>query len=364
MRISKQSIVKIITMGLTVGVVLVNLFLVNNLERLRQQDAERYNEALWFLFQLNKEFKDLTHEAELYSLGHMNLDKVMLAYDVTWSRFDILLNSKEAQRFQEYDYLLMTFTQAFSRFKTLETTFARVENGKLTAQELFEAIRRQHFMIIDELNGVFMMKNPVAMKQVEVMNQQYKTVKGTLAASLVLFFGVIWVLWHDRQHHHRLATADPLTQLSNRLAMNQALTNFTAQQTPFSLILIDLNHFKYINDTYGHPFADKLLISLAQRLRTIADSDSECYRIGGDEFVLLHRSHTELNLDEAVSALEHHISTPIILDGKSLVVTASIGAAQYPLDADDTESLMLIADQRMYREKHRHHQCQKVKMRG
>lgn len=150
-----------------------------------------------------------------------------------------------------------------------------------------------------------------------------------------------------------LATHDSLTELPNRVLFGQLLTaaikTAKRQARGFTVMFIDLDHFKLVNDTLGHEAGDRLLREVAQRLkRTLRASDTVA-RLGGDEFVvLLQRADTRESATKVAQKILAALSEPIVIQGQECRVTASIGICMYPLQAHDEESLMLNADTAMY----------------
>ncbi len=151
----------------------------------------------------------------------------------------------------------------------------------------------------------------------------------------------------------RQANFDTLTNLPNRRSFAYHLENTILKskrdRSSFSLIFLDLDHFKDINDTLGHDQGDILLIEAAQRiLHCVRDSDIVA-RLGGDEFVIL-LANININLD--LSALMEKIlatlSAPFSLQGKDFHISASIGVAIYPNDGHDGTTLLKNADLAMY----------------
>lgn len=163
----------------------------------------------------------------------------------------------------------------------------------------------------------------------------------------------------DEELLWRQANYDSLTGLPNRHLfldrLRQAIRNTHRGEHPaFSLLYIDLDQFKEVNDTLGHSVGDQLLKEAAQRLlRCTRDTDTVC-RIGGDEFtVLLVDMHDQGN--EAPHVIERvgleiiaAMSQPFHLEGETLHLSASIGITHFPGDAGDADSLLKHADQAMY----------------
>ncbi|SJN53681.1 Cyclic di-GMP phosphodiesterase Gmr [Vibrio ruber DSM 16370] len=162
-----------------------------------------------------------------------------------------------------------------------------------------------------------------------------------------------------RESHERLryiAERDSLTGLRNRYffdeALRDAITKNSRSGEQLVLMLLDLDNFKKINDVLGHQAGDSLLQEIARRLENpIRKSDKLC-RLGGDEFAILvydlpQLEHVRLLADRILKSLEK----PMIIQGQTVAVTASIGVATYPLCATDATGLMKCADVAMYRAK-------------
>ncbi len=118
----------------------------------------------------------------------------------------------------------------------------------------------------------------------------------------------------------------------------------------FAVLMLDLNKFKAINDTYGHAAGDKVLITVAQRLVSIVRESDTVARLGGDEFVLIIESINERAQLEALGhKLVDVISQNLVLDsGDTVAVGTSVGYAWYPRDGDNLREILDVADQAMY----------------
>lgn len=147
---------------------------------------------------------------------------------------------------------------------------------------------------------------------------------------------------------------DPLTGLANRLLLvdrfQLAMQHAKRSRQQFAVLMVDLNKFKAINDTYGHAAGDTVLITVAQRLVSVVRSSDTVARLGGDEFVLIIESVAER---EQVVALGHKLidmlAEPVQLDSGDVVsLGGSIGFAWYPSDGDNLKDILEVADQAMY----------------
>lgn len=153
------------------------------------------------------------------------------------------------------------------------------------------------------------------------------------------------------------ANYDPLTHLPNRRLFVQRLRERIGTQpgaaTPFAMLLIDLDGFKEVNDTWGHNMGDALLISAAARIRESVRETDTVARLGGDEFVVILASCSSQTAARHVAQkIVQALALPFNLHVDSATVSASVGIVLYPTDATEVKSLLKHADQAMYAAKH------------
>ena len=157
-----------------------------------------------------------------------------------------------------------------------------------------------------------------------------------------------------------LAYHDSLTGLPNReLFMDRlatALAHARRSGASMAIILMDLDHFKDINDSLGHPLGDRLLQEVADRLRGAVRHEDTVARLGGDEFIVLLNdigapNEAMGNASRVVEKLRRHLAPGYTLDGHSLMVTTSLGIAIHPDDGDTAEQLIKHADTALYQAK-------------
>jgi diguanylate cyclase (GGDEF)-like protein/PAS domain S-box-containing protein len=154
------------------------------------------------------------------------------------------------------------------------------------------------------------------------------------------------------------ANYDSLTGLANRSLLNDrlqhAIRTAAAYGTRVAVVFVDLDRFKFINDSLGHHVGDELLRAMAERLKASVRESDTVARLGGDEFVLLINGHGEP--DDVAVVLERmlsNISQPWTIPQGDCNVTCSIGVAIYPDDGDNAQTLLKYADTAMYRAKER-----------
>ncbi len=164
------------------------------------------------------------------------------------------------------------------------------------------------------------------------------------------------------EHIYNLAHHDSLTQLPNRVAfqlqMNTALERAKRSKTQMAVMFIDLDHFKMINDTSGHPVGDLLLQQVAERFKRALRKEDVISRFGGDEFtVLLSNTRTENATTVVARKLLACFYEPFKLPSSEVVISASIGIGVFPDNGDSVDSLLMNADSAMYRAKEKGRNC-------
>ncbi len=161
-----------------------------------------------------------------------------------------------------------------------------------------------------------------------------------------------------RESMERMTYYDPLTRLPNRVLfldrLRQAILQARRTNRSFGLALIDLDHFKNVNDTLGHTLGDSVLAQVGQRLAAIAGETDTAARLGGDEFALLlpDRRGPE-DLARVAEATVAELGRPVPVNGAEFHGGASIGITIFPFDADSAEQLLRNAEVAMYRAKER-----------
>ncbi len=151
----------------------------------------------------------------------------------------------------------------------------------------------------------------------------------------------------------RMAQYDELTGLSNRHRMSsrltRTLTTFDKTKRFCSLLMLDLDRFKQVNDTLGHPAGDELLRQVAQRLQRIVPENAEVGRLGGDEFqIMLPDIDDRGQLGELATRIVQMLSQPYSIEGSRAIIGTSVGIAVFPYDGENPEELVKAADLALY----------------
>jgi len=191
-------------------------------------------------------------------------------------------------------------------------------------------------------------------------NKLYITpVRDPRSGTVTHFVGVQYDITEIKRYQEEIehqANHDALTGLANRNLLKdrlqQALALAHRYGRSFSVVFIDLDNFKLINDSLGHDIGDRLLKIVAERLAACVREGDTVARLGGDEFVLLA---TDQERDDAVYRIVHQVMTeiarPFAIDKRELKVTCSVGIAKFPRDGQDGDTLLRNADTAMYRAK-------------
>ncbi|AYC35148.1 EAL domain-containing protein [Pseudomonas cavernae] len=156
-----------------------------------------------------------------------------------------------------------------------------------------------------------------------------------------------------RQRIERLAYTDNLTRLGNRPAFIRSLEQRFARGSdrPFSLLLVDIDNFKRINDSLGHQTGDKLLVSLAKRLRNSLDANASLARFASNEFAVLLDDSEPAGAQALAGQILHTLDKPLFVDNQLISVTGSVGLACAPEHGQDPQTLMKHAGLALHKAK-------------
>lgn len=172
--------------------------------------------------------------------------------------------------------------------------------------------------------------------------------------------GVMVDVTAHKEAEHRLAQMahfDALTGLPNRILLEQRLRDIlsrTSVRDMSAVMFLDLDRFKFINDTMGHDVGDSLLRAVAKRLRGCVREHDMVARLGGDEFIaIVDGFNTRDEVAAVAEKILYRLARPVTVGGDEIYITCSVGVSVYPDDAADTETLVRNADLAMYAAKQR-----------
>ena len=176
----------------------------------------------------------------------------------------------------------------------------------------------------------------------------------------------LWkVITHLKQTNEqilKLAQHDSLTALPNRILfydrLNQTMTRASRDKGSFAVLFIDLDDFKFVNDTLGHDAGDALLREAAKRITACIRESDTVARMGGDEFtVIISNVRTPASVERVAKKIVANLASQYDLNGQACSISASIGIALYPDNGGTTEQLVKVADDAMYTAKYSGKNC-------
>jgi diguanylate cyclase (GGDEF)-like protein len=153
---------------------------------------------------------------------------------------------------------------------------------------------------------------------------------------------------------HNQAYHDQLTGFKNRRSLIKNLSELVSSKTKgkVALLILDIDNFKYINDTMGHCFGDQLLMKVSDRFESLIEDDCKIYRLGGDEFVILLENFDEVaTIEKLAVKLLKGCTTGFFIDLSNIFISISIGISLYPEHGDNLDELLKNADIAVYKAK-------------
>ena len=170
-----------------------------------------------------------------------------------------------------------------------------------------------------------------------------------------LFTFIFYIINHKRDLKQTTelvwsANHDILTKLPNRYFLQQKAAQWNRDHRQYSALFMDLNNFKIINDNYGHPFGDKLLVIIAERLKSVVQEHEHIIRQGGDEFIALTPKPYKL-VPQFAQHIIHVLNEVVTIDQITIYPKITIGIAHYPQDATSLDELLSKSDMALYKAK-------------
>lgn len=229
----------------------------------------------------------------------------------------------------------------------------------LIPQERLADVRKVFNGIVAEGKPVESYETPLLCKDKQVIMISFSSKPFYKDGRIVGVVGAVEDVTEKRAHDARIARManyDNLTGLPNRNLLNdriaQALARAPRHGTSVALIFMDLDGFKFINDSFGHVAGDELLRQVALRLESCVRTEDTVARLGGDEFVvMLSEFEDEMDALNVSNKILRAFAYPFVVDSRTLHVTASIGLSFYPRDGQNEETLLKHADIAMYQAK-------------
>lgn len=308
------------------------------------------------------------HEANLEHIAkHKETKEILEVSKSKLSKYDTLLNtivnsSPDAIYAKDLDGKYILFNEAAAKM-----VHADVQDvlGK-SDEEIFEIEAAKKVQIADRAT----MKSSEISTTERIITMKDGTKKTVLATKGALVdeknnvfgvFGISRDITSQKEHEHfleeskekfyNLSHIDKVTKLPNRLNISEVLVEKCSQKVPFCLILLDLDEFKIVNDSYGHRFGDKLLYEVSKVLVEVFDSSAFIARMGGDEFAIALNQSDKGEIERLMQKLHRKFDNSFKIDMVDIYITASSGICIYPDDVRSMEEMYQAADTAMYNAK-------------
>jgi diguanylate cyclase (GGDEF)-like protein len=350
--------------------------LLLSFHKLRQQHETELQDVgmtFWLVSQADYELQRLRHALDAYALGHPDYghDALMQRFDIFWSRLPLLVEGADSALIRESGAAAVV-PRMIAALERMEPDLRTLERGKQgaiylrLAAELEGLAEPLHRLVVDveTLTGRHSQEQQLHQRRLNLEQAGY--LLGILASGGLL---IALLLRESRRTRALLAAAtaanariehlarhDPLTDLPNRLLFSdrllQALRRADRNGHLVALHCLDLDHFKAINDRYGHVAGDRLLIAVAKRIEGCLRQSDTLARLGGDEFALIQSDLSDAS--GAIRLAERALAAcaaPFPLGDCTVEVSVSIGISLYPATAKSAELLRCAADMALYRAK-------------
>ena len=165
---------------------------------------------------------------------------------------------------------------------------------------------------------------------------------------VVLMIAIIVLLVMSNQHRKKIIRIDFLTQMPNRKKLVEDMNQLISQGASYGMIMLDVDHFKNINDTYGHKVGDEIIAGVGNRLKGLAGGNITFARLGGDEFCGLFSNASRKTGEEICRAIIESMKKEFETSTGSISLTVSVGCAVYPEDTTDKNAVLECADKALY----------------
>lgn len=314
------NIAKLILIVLTSSVLMVNLFTIDRINSINADLSDRKNEATWFVLQLVKEYTNLITQV---STSPYDPYKISLAYDLTWSRFDIILTSKESSKFISQANYRLFFEHHFDKFKALEKSLNLTEKKPELRQALLKRVKLNFSDIIRFINDKFRIENPISEQYRTQLNTLLIMQKASSITLIVLVVFISYVFWLDACLRKKIQRTDALTRTLNRSSLNEDIKS-RSSWSYYELLSIRVHNVPEVNQRYGIDYGDLIIKTTAERIMSALTSDYNVYRYNGAHFIALRRKSKVSRDDKYFQNLKDTLDHPLELSDMTLILDISI----------------------------------------
>ncbi|MCJ2376257.1 diguanylate cyclase [Vibrio sp. ZSDZ34] len=280
-----------ITMVISIiSLLLFNGFNSYKIASLNSKVNERQNEASWFVYQLIKEYANLTTQLRLEPI---EIKKLNLSYDLTWSRYDILLNSKVSKSyFKEKKYNLF-FQREFDKFKYLEKSLKLIERGAIKKDLVIKEFMLNYSRLIEFTNSNLRIASPILTQNQVNISHLIVIQNITIISTTILSLALLFLITNDLLTKSRWKIKDTMTNCYNRMSLFDFLTHDEKNNnSEFCIVALKITNLKDINRRFGFNHGDEILIRVANKINSIIEQEQRTkkpmtFRLTEKTFIIL-----------------------------------------------------------------------------
>ncbi|MCG9640603.1 GGDEF domain-containing protein [Vibrio sp. Isolate34] len=282
------AVIKTTVLSLAVIVLTVNIYSVTRINDINKSFSSSQNEVTWFVFQLVKEYANFLMVTRSDTIDY---DELWLAYDITWSRFDILINSTESSDFIRSANFRPYFTAEFDKFKSLESSIKLVKQGKLPQGSLQKKIEICYNTLVDFINEKFRLQSPVIEDNTSMVDKWVLVnyVSSIFLMLLLMMTGVIFYV--DSSTKRKLYSTDFITGFRNRVSLMKFVKSNYPKDNNFDLYFVRIRNLSEINQKYGPEYGDLVVSSTAKSLTSKIPDSTISFRSSGSQFLFFVPEH-------------------------------------------------------------------------
>ncbi|MEZ8309239.1 diguanylate cyclase [Vibrio splendidus] len=280
--------IKVVVLSLAAVVLTVNIYSVTRINDINKSFSTRQNEATWFVFQLVKEYANFLMVSRSETIDY---DELWLAYDITWSRFDILINSTESSNFIKSANFKPYFTAEFDKFKSLEPSIKLVSQGLLPKESLQKKVDICYHTLVDFINDKFRLQSPVIEENTSMVDNLVTVhrISSIFLVGILLLTGIIFYM--DFSIKRKLYSTDFITGFRNRISLMKFVKNSYSKDNNFDLYFVRIRNLTEINQKYGLEYGDLVVSSAAKSLTAKIPESTISFRSSGSQFLFFIPDH-------------------------------------------------------------------------
>ncbi|WP_128080568.1 sensor domain-containing diguanylate cyclase [Salinivibrio socompensis] len=305
------------------------------------------SKLVWYMLSLSNEYDALITLLQRFQSGETSFDHVAIQHEILWSRFPIAIAmAKEEGNTRTNPSLLLE--DLFTDHQSHEASFYTLRFSTHNIDELITHYQQQRERLGHYFNQALSLPGNGYLDQTKLLNQLGQLTTLMTFGMIAVGGTVLLLVAHDAKRYYKLAREDQLTGLNNRHWLFETLNHRYGLTTQgLSILVIDLDGFKAINDNYGHDVGDMFLKSLAKRFVAELPSNAALARLGGDEFAAIVPFENKTLPEKTAKLLVDIAHRQSLLLGYRCQASASIGVA-FGCGEINGQTLLSYADTAMY----------------